>query len=176
VKRFGLLVFAVGIAAAAPAAIAMPVRDAEPRPTTAVARQTASAEPTGVHITPLSHAMLASSVHADGEGIKIATKGPRDMLVTSITVDPGGSFGWHRHPGPVLVSVNQGTLSLYMPARHGCPREDVTAGQAFIEGGGDVDLARNETSTPVELNATFLARTGTQDFPTPEQRPAGCHV
>ena len=49
-------------------------------------------------------------------GIEIRTKGPRDMLVTSITVDP------------------------------------------------------------VELNAIFLARTGTKEFLAPVAQPKGCHV
>jgi quercetin dioxygenase-like cupin family protein len=135
-----------------------------------------AADPPGVHVTPLSKGTIGSSVHARKAGIEIRTKGPREMLVTSITVDPGGSFGWHSHPGPVLVAVSKGTLAVYQAARHGCPRSTVTAGQAFIEDGGDVHLARNEGSTPVELNATFLARTGTTQFLTPEHQPPGCDV
>ena len=37
-------------------------------------------------------------------------------------------------------------------------------------------LARNEGSDSVELNAIFLARTGTTDFLTPVTQPTGCHV
>jgi len=44
------------------------------------------------------------------------------------------------------------------------PRSTVTAGRAFVEDGGDVHLARNEGSIPVELNAIFLACTGTKEF------------
>jgi len=130
----------------------------------------------GVHITPLSHGTIGSKVRADRAGIEIRTKGPRDMLVTSITVDPGGSFGWHTHPGPVLVAVSKGTLAVYQSQGSHCPRSTVTAGQAFVEDGGDVHLARNEGSDPVELNAIFLARTGTTDFLTPVTQPTGCHV
>jgi quercetin dioxygenase-like cupin family protein len=98
------------------------------------------------------------------------------MLVTAITVDPHGSFGWHTHPGPVLVAVGKGTLTVYEPHGRHCSRSTVTAGQAFIEGGGDVHLARNEGSTPVELNATFLAPLGTTEFLTAVPRPKVCHV
>ena len=56
------------------------------------------------------------------------------------------------------------------------PRSTVTAGRAFVEDGGDVHLARNESSDPVELNAIFLARTGTKEFLIPVARPKGCHV
>jgi quercetin dioxygenase-like cupin family protein len=162
-KRLGVVVAAAALAAAAPAAAL-------------VRHDDAPAGPSGVHITPLSHATLAPDVRAVGQGIRIRTTGPKDMLVTSITVDPGGSFGWHTHPGPVLVSVSSGTLTLYEPARRGCTHETVTAGHGFIEGGGDVHLARNEGSTPVELNATFLARTGTTEFLSTVPEPRHCHV
>jgi quercetin dioxygenase-like cupin family protein len=134
------------------------------------------AEPSGVHITPLSHGTIGSKVRADRAGIEIRTKGPRDMLVTSITVDPGGSFGWHTHPGPVLVAVSKGTLAVYQSQGSHCPRSAVTAGQALVEDGGDIHLARNEGSDPVELNAIFLARTGTTDFLTPVAQRTSCHV
>ena len=146
---------------------------------TANAAPTASpaAEPAhGVHITPLADATIGSPVHTRSAGIKINTPGPREMLVTSITVDPGGSFGWHTHPGPVLVAVSSGTLALYQPDHGRCPRSTITAGQGFIEDGGDVHLARNEGSDPVVLNATFLARTGTTVFLTPVPEPAVCHI
>jgi quercetin dioxygenase-like cupin family protein len=132
--------------------------------------------PAGVHITPLSKGTIGSSVHAKNAGIEITTKGRKDLLITSITVDPGGSFGWHSHPGPVLVAVSKGTLAMYEAHGHGCPRSTVTAGQAFIEDGGHVHLARNEGSGPVELNAAFLAHTGTTEFLTPEREPRGCDV
>ena len=44
------------------------------------------------------------------------------------------------------------------------PRSTVAAGRAFVEDGGDVHLAHNEGSIPVELNAIFLACTGTKEF------------
>ena len=81
--------------------------------TAVLAGASGPAGPSGVHITPLAHATIGSKVRADRGGIEIRTKGPRDMLVTSITVDPGGSFGWHTHPGPVLVAVSKGTLAVY---------------------------------------------------------------
>lgn len=132
--------------------------------------------PAGVHLTPLSHATFDSSVHANGAGVDFRTKGPTQALVTSITIDPGGTFGWHSHPGPVLVTVAKGTLAEFHADGHRCQRTTVTAGEAFVESGGVVHLARNAGSTPVELNATFLARPGVTEFLIPEQRPAVCHV
>ena len=104
--------------------------------------------PQGVHITPLSKGTIGASVHAQAAGIEITTHGRKDILVTAITVDPGGSFGWHSHPGPVLVAVGKGTLTVFDATKHGCRRSTVTAGDAFVEDGHHVHLARNEGSVP----------------------------
>ena len=72
------------------------------------------------------------------------------------------------------VSVASGTLSLYHAEHRRCERETVTAGQGFIEDGGDVHLARNEGTTPVQLYVTFLAQPGTTEFLTEVAAPAAC--
>ena len=54
------------------------------------------------------------------------------------------------------------------------PGFNINAGQGFIEDGGDVHLARNEGTTPVQLYVTFLARPGTTEFLTEVPAPAGC--
>ena len=166
IKRFALLltIAATALGALAAAAIAMVANDSGP------------AGPSGVHIVPLSKGTLASSVHAKAAGIEITTNGRKDILVTEITVDPGGSFGWHSHPGPVLVAVGKGTLTVYDATKHGCQRSIVSAGDAFIEDGHHVHLARNDGSAPVELNATFLARPGTTEYLKTEPAPPGCNV
>ena len=69
-----------------------------------------------------------------------------------------------------------GDDAVYQTDGSRCQRSTVTAGQAFVEGGGDVHLARNEGCDPVELNAIFLARTGTKEFLTPVTQPKGCQV
>jgi quercetin dioxygenase-like cupin family protein len=166
-KRSSTLVGGAAVVAAAVVGVAA---------TVALAGPSRSAEPSGVQITPLAQGTIGSKVHADSAGISIRTKGPRAMLVTSITVDPGGSFGWHTHPGPVLVAMSKGTLTVYHADGSRCVRSTVTAGQAFVEDGRDVHLARNEGSAPVELNAIFLARTGTTEFLTTVPQPKGCNV
>ena len=171
-KRLAVLitVCAAAVAAFATAATALPSGAATPKQ----AKQVEQAH--GVHITPLSASTIGSKVHAHSAGIEIETRGARDMLVTSIVVDPGGSFGWHTHPGPVLVSVSKGTLTFFAPNGSRCERSTVAAGHGFIEDGGDVHLARNDGSQPVELNAIFLARTGTTEFLTAVPEPRHCHV
>ena len=132
--------------------------------------------PSGVQVTPLSQGTIHTKVKANSAGIKIKTLGPRLVLVTAITVEPGGTFGWHSHPGPVLVTVNKGTLTLYRAHGSDCVKSTFGPGDAFVEQGGDVHLGRNEGSDPVELNATFLAPTGTSEFVQPQQEPKACNV
>jgi len=82
-----------------------------------------------------------------------------DQVVTAkFELAPGGTFGWHRHPGPVVVAVAQGTLTVVMA--EGCMRHQYSAGQGFIESGRAAHTALNEGSTPVILYATFLLPDG----------------
>jgi quercetin dioxygenase-like cupin family protein len=72
-------------------------------------------------------------------------KGDSDLYVTKHTFQPGGQTGWHTHPGPSLVTVIEGTLTVY---HDDCTFETFTAGQSFTDlGCGDVHNARNEGAT-----------------------------
>jgi quercetin dioxygenase-like cupin family protein len=130
--------------------------------------------PAGVVITPLVQATIPGRVRAHSAGITIRTAGARDMLATSITVAPAGTFGWHTHPGPVLVAVARGTLTLYEVRGGHCSRQRVGPGQGFVDTGGDVHLARNEGTDRVQLYATFLAPKATKAFLAPAAAPANC--
>ena len=49
----------------------------------------------------------------------------------------GGTSGWHSHPGPSLIFVTAGTITNYMSDGHHCMQHDYTAGQGFVDPGGD---------------------------------------
>jgi quercetin dioxygenase-like cupin family protein len=155
------------LAAIAAIAVSAIAANGEPSP---------SAGPSGVTINPLAHATIAHKVRVHSAGIKISTKGPRDLLTASITVDPAGSFGWHTHPGPVVVAVASGTLTLYEVHHHRCTKQRIGPGRAFVENGGHLHLARNEGSDPVQIYATFLAPTNTKEFLTPAPDPGVCRL
>jgi len=53
------------------------------------------------------------SYHFDSNDFKIFQKDREDVVMRQLTIAPGGSAGWHFHPGPTFVIVTQGTLSLY---------------------------------------------------------------
>jgi quercetin dioxygenase-like cupin family protein len=78
-----------------------------------------------------------------------------DIAMSQITVNPGGSSGWHSHPGGAIIIVKEGTLTTYRSAGRRCEATTYTAGQAFIERPGEVDQVLNTGSVPYVLYVTF---------------------
>jgi quercetin dioxygenase-like cupin family protein len=78
-----------------------------------------------------------------------------DIAMAQITVNPGGSSGWHSHAGGAIIIVQAGTLTTYRAAGHKCESTTYTAGQAFIERPGEVDQVLNTGSVPYVLYVTF---------------------
>lgn len=74
----------------------------------------------------------------------IDTKGASDLEVIQNTIAPGGSFGWHSHPGPSLVIVKSGTATFYLASDPTCTPHVVQQGQGFVDEGGDVHIVRNQ--------------------------------
>ena len=82
---------------------------------------------------------------------------PGDVLVQRITIAPGGYTGWHTHPGPAVVIVKSGALTLYDSDDPNCTPTLYAAGQVFVDGGyGHVHFGRNEGATNTELVVTYL--------------------
>ena len=97
---------------------------------------------------------------ADGYDVRLKSKDNTDIAVATIGVAPGGHSGWHFHPGPVLVIVKVGTITFYHGDDPTCTPTHYTAGSAFIEEGGDVGIARNETAGVDTVVATFFVPAG----------------
>ena len=57
-------------------------------------------------------------------------RGDSDLYITQNTIQPGGQSGWHTHPGPSLVTVTEGTITVY---EDDCTSETFTAGQSFTD-------------------------------------------
>ena len=56
-----------------------------------------------------------------------------DIATQTITFQQGTDSGWHKHPGPVFVSVIAGTMTFYDSGDPGCSPVVVTAGHGFVE-------------------------------------------
>jgi quercetin dioxygenase-like cupin family protein len=85
------------------------------------------------------------------------TKGPSDLYVQNNVWAPGGSTGWHTHPGHSLIIVTQGTVTAYDGNDSTCAPKVYTPGMGFVDAGGDhVHLLRNEGSVEAHTVAVQL--------------------
>ena len=95
---------------------------------------------------------------ADDWDIQIKSKPAFDIAVQSIEFQPAGQSGWHSHPGPAIVLVKSGILTLYDGDDRACVGHSYSAGQAFVDPGqGHVHLAGNHSETEkTEVWVTYL--------------------
>jgi quercetin dioxygenase-like cupin family protein len=121
---------------------------------------TASATlPDGVSNDPIAGGSLQEAVRAkfmDDEGGFTDGTEVTDVRLVRFSVEPGGTFGWHQHGGPVWVIVNSGTLSIYRGDDPTCTPQLYGRGTAFLDPGDDTHLGRNETGDTVEVYAIFM--------------------
>ncbi len=121
------------------------------------------------HFDEIDAKTLSSSWQA-----RIKTKGESDLHVLENRIAPGGTFGWHSHPGPSLVTVKTGALTLYRGDDPDCTPQVVEAGSGFVDQGGDVHLVRNEGSIETVVYVTSLVPRGAArriDEPSPGNCP-----
>jgi hypothetical protein len=89
------------------------------------------------------------------------TKGPSDLYVQNNLWLPGGSTGWHTHPGHSLIIVTAGTVTAYDGDDPSCTPTTYTVGMGFVDAGGDhVHLLRNEDSVDARTVAVQLIPAG----------------
>lgn len=94
----------------------------------------------------------------------------RDFIVRDVTVEPGGSTGWHWHDGTLVGAIKQGTLTHYSAD---CAVDGVyNPGDPVVEpaGPGHVHLGRNLGSTPLILEVIYVLPVGkplAEDAPNP---------
>jgi len=122
------------------------------------------------HFDEIQAQTLSSSWQA-----RISTKGESDLYVLENRIAPGGTFGWHSHPGPSLVIVKTGALTLYRGDDPNCAPQVIGAGSGFVDNGGDVDLVRNEGSVETVVYVTSLVPRGANrriDEPQPSNCPS----
>jgi quercetin dioxygenase-like cupin family protein len=79
-----------------------------------------------------------------------------DIVVSEISLAPGGYSGWHSHPGKVVGAVQRGSLTLYRSNDPTCTGHTYTAGQIFTEIPSVHYYGRDEATTATVLNVTFF--------------------
>lgn len=96
--------------------------------------------------------------------IKLNKRSERsDVAVQQVIIAPGGSTGWHSHPGQAVVIVKSGSFTLYDADDRRCRGTTYSAdpasrnGNVFVdEGAGHVHIGRNNGTTNAELYVTYF--------------------
>jgi quercetin dioxygenase-like cupin family protein len=125
-------------------------------------------------ILPLSTALSATAfatapVGTDAVTISQATVDGVDYITREITIQPGGSTGWHFHDGRVFGVVKEGTLTRTMAD---CSVVVSPAGSAVTEESGPnhVHIGRNLGPEPLKLWVDYIEPAGAPlsvDVPDP---------
>jgi hypothetical protein len=92
--------------------------------------------------------------------VQLKSNDNTDVVVATIVVGPGGTSGWHLHPGPAVVVVKTGSVTTYHGDDPSCSPTLHPAGSSFIEDGGMVHIARNEGTVNANLVTTYFVPAG----------------
>jgi quercetin dioxygenase-like cupin family protein len=133
--------------------------------------------PSGVTVTPLAPVAqfdpIQSKIKIGHWEAKLKTKGVSDLYVSEVTIQPGGTLGWHSHPGLSLVVVKSGTATFYEGDDPTCTPHVIPTGGSLFEPGGDVHIVRNEGSVPLVNVVIQLVPTGAPRLIS-EPSPGNC--
>ena len=89
------------------------------------------------------------------------TQGDSDLYVQNNVWQPGGTTGWHSHPGHSLIIVTAGKVTDYESNDPGCKPTVYTKGMGFVDSGGDhVHNIRNESDEVASTVAVQLIPAG----------------
>ena len=123
--------------------------------------------PTG----PPTSVTIGSGVLTSTAGMGLNIRPGTNTIVAEFTFGPNTSTGWHSHPGKTLVTVQQGTFTVY---HDNCHAHVYEAGDAFVELPSSVHVGRNETGGTVKLGVVFtnVPIGGSPRIDQP--KPAGC--
>jgi quercetin dioxygenase-like cupin family protein len=88
---------------------------------------------------------------------------------------PGGSTGWHTHPGHSLIIVTAGTVTDYEGHDPGCKPQVYKTGMAFVDPGGDHSHnVRNEGTVEAQtISVQFIPAEAARRIDVAD--PGNCH-
>jgi quercetin dioxygenase-like cupin family protein len=115
-------------------------------------------------------------VHPNGVWLAwVKTHGDSDLYVIDNKFAPGGSSGWHSHPGPSLIFVVAGAMTNYSSDEPGCAPHTYTAGESLVDpGGDDSHMLRNEGAVTAETIAVQFLPQGATRRNDVTPAPDGC--
>lgn len=106
----------------------------------------------GSFIDPID-AMFRIKTH--GGTTVVHVDDPTQMVTARITIAPHGALPWHTHPGPALVTVTSGEITIV--DGEGCAVHRYPAGSSFMDAGqGHVHTGFNATNVETAVYVTYL--------------------
>jgi quercetin dioxygenase-like cupin family protein len=131
--------------------------------------------PKGTTSTPLTRATLGK-FEAHNDGIEVESEQrSADAAIVKVVIEPGGSTGWHHHPGVALVAIKSGAVT-ELDVK--CDKSVYKAGEGFVESNDEVHLVRNHGNVKAVLYVTFIVPTSTppEGLLIDEPQPKGCNA
>ncbi|HEV3363309.1 MAG TPA: cupin domain-containing protein, partial [Acidimicrobiia bacterium] len=130
----------------------------------------ATAKPSGMTITEVSKATLAS------EAYTVDFRQGKETRVLKLVLEPGGTTGWHRHPQHGLFLVDKGTLTSYGLDGPPCEPVEFTPGKALSAGphSQHAHLVRNLGTEPLEVTVLYFNLAAGEPGAVAADRPAEC--
>jgi len=116
----------------------------------------------GVTPTLLSRGTFeAFKVKTDGAvDFEGKAKDALDVITRQHDYAVGSYTGWHQHPGPVFITVTQGTVTFYEADDPTCTPRTVSAGHGYVDSGHHGHIGRNESGAPARDVTVILAPVG----------------
>jgi len=99
-----------------------------------------------------------------------------DTAFQQATVSPGGSSGWHTHPGATFVGIGQGEITYDHVIGGACHSEKFSAGSGFGQMPTEVHNGRNASSGTLVIYTMYVLPTGTPNsgIRIDQPQPTGC--
>jgi quercetin dioxygenase-like cupin family protein len=116
-----------------------------------------------------THAHVALPGSEDGFSAELETEGAANFIVQEVKFSPGGTTGWHTHPGILLLSLaaDSGPIDWYDA---NCAKHVYNAGDSWTEGTKLHDVVNN-SSVDAHFLVTYVVAKGVNkrtDQPAPE--------
>ena len=105
-------------------------------------------------------------------GLTVTARQQTDVALVKAAIIPAGETGWHQHPGPSIVIVQAGSLTMRSPHRRHCMEQQFVAGEMFEHPAGEHNFIAGPTG--VEFYVSYFVPAGSTPLLTPTTQPAQC--
>jgi quercetin dioxygenase-like cupin family protein len=131
--------------------------------------------PSGATTTLIARATLGK-FEEQNQGIEVESeRRSADLAIARVVLEPGGSTGWHHHPGVGPAAVKSGTVTFYDAD---CDKTVYTAGEGFFESHDEPMLVRNRGDRKAVFYVAFIIPTSTppEGLRIDDPQPKNCNV